>query len=182
MNVFGKGGHSKVVANSIKELGIVCDDYDIENYSESELNANWIIAIGDNHVRKRVSEKLSKYSFSNVVAPSSVINILLRHIVGSFFANGSIVHPGSTIGNHVIINTNASVDHDCVIEDYVHVAPGSTLCGWVHVGECTLIGAGSVVLPNVKIGKNCIIGAGSVVTKDIPDDSTVYGNPAKIQK
>jgi acetyltransferase-like isoleucine patch superfamily enzyme len=48
------------------------------------------------------------------------------------------------------------------------------------VGECTWIGAGSVVKPGIKIGANSMIGVGSVVVKDIPDNVVVVGNPARI--
>jgi acetyltransferase-like isoleucine patch superfamily enzyme len=48
------------------------------------------------------------------------------------------------------------------------------------VGDRVRIGSNSTILP-VKIGNNVIIGAGSVVTKDIPDNVTVYGNPARIK-
>lgn len=44
------------------------------------------------------------------------------------------------------------------------------------------IGANSVILPGVTIGENVLVGAGSVVTKDVPDNSVVAGNPAKIIK
>lgn len=52
----------------------------------------------------------------------------------------------------------------------------------VTIGNDCWIGGGAIILPGVSIGKNCIIGAGSVVTKDIPDDSMVVGNPAKVIK
>jgi len=42
------------------------------------------------------------------------------------------------------------------------------------------IGSGSTILCNVKIGENAIVGAGSVVTKDVPPDSVVAGNPARV--
>jgi acetyltransferase-like isoleucine patch superfamily enzyme len=48
------------------------------------------------------------------------------------------------------------------------------------IGNGVRIGSNSTILP-VKIGDNVIIGAGSVVTKDIPDNVTVYGNPARIR-
>jgi acetyltransferase-like isoleucine patch superfamily enzyme len=48
------------------------------------------------------------------------------------------------------------------------------------VGDRVRIGSNSTILP-VNIGNNVIIGAGSVVTKDIPDNVTVYGNPARIK-
>ena len=43
------------------------------------------------------------------------------------------------------------------------------------------IGGGSTILPGITIGKHAMIGAGSVVTKDVPDYTIVYGNPAEIK-
>ena len=80
------------------------------------------------------------------------------------------------------MNTGAAIDHECVLEDYVHVSPHATLCGNVHVGEGTWIGAGSVINPGVRIGKWTIIGSGSVVCKDIPDGVVAYGSPCRIMK
>ena len=81
-----------------------------------------------------------------------------------------------------IINTKASIDHDCIIEDFVHISPGAILCGNVQVGELSWIGAGSVIIQGIKIGKNVIIGAGTVVIHDVPDNVTIVGNPGKIIK
>ncbi|MFK1918720.1 DapH/DapD/GlmU-related protein, partial [Bacteroides fragilis] len=95
---------------------------------------------------------------------------------------GSIIQVCAQVGRHCIINTGASVDHECVIEDYVHISPHSTLCGNVSVGEGSWIGAGTTIIPGVKIGKWSVIGAGSVVTKDIPDHVLAVGNRCKIIK
>ena len=95
---------------------------------------------------------------------------------------GAIIQSCANIGKHCIINTGASIDHDCQIEDFVHISPGSVLCGNVTIGEGSWIGAGSTIIPGVKIGKWSIIGAGSIVTKDIPDKVLAYGNNCKIIK
>ena len=95
---------------------------------------------------------------------------------------GAIIQSCSEIGRHCIINTGASVGHDCKIHDFVHISPHATLCGNVTVGEGTWVGAGTVVIPGVKIGKWSIIGAGSVVIKDIPDQVLAVGNPCKVIK
>jgi len=52
----------------------------------------------------------------------------------------------------------------------------------VYIGNQTWIGANAVILPGIFIGKHCIIGAGSVVTRDIPSNSLVVGNPARLIK
>jgi acetyltransferase-like isoleucine patch superfamily enzyme len=74
------------------------------------------------------------------------------------------------------------VDHDCVIGDAVHLAPGVRLAGDVQIGDSSLIGIGTVVIPGSRIGKGCTIGAGSVVIGDIPDYSVAYGAPAKVRR
>ena len=76
-----------------------------------------------------------------------------------------------------MINTCASIDHDCVIGAHTFISPGVVLSGNVLVGESVFIGAGAAVLPGV-IGVNVVIGAGAVVIKSIPDGWIVAGNPA----
>ena len=49
-----------------------------------------------------------------------------------------------------------------------------------YIGNHVFVGGGSIVMPGVRIGNHVIVGAGSVVTKDVPDNSVVVGNPAKI--
>jgi len=71
------------------------------------------------------------------------------------------------------------VDHDCEIEDFVHIAPGVHLAGGVLVGEGSLLGIGSSVIPYKRIGRWTIVGAGGVVVNDIPDCVTVVGVPAR---
>lgn len=92
----------------------------------------------------------------------------------------SAVCAGAKLGEAVIVNTKASVDHDCIIGNGAHIAPGATLAGEVTVGEFAFVGSGAVVLPRIQIGANAIIGAGSIVTHDVAAGETVIGNPARI--
>lgn len=144
-------------------------------------NYTYFVGIGDNKIRSGVSEKL----ITEIGEPLNALHktaIISRSIVsgfGNMFAAGVIINPQVKIGNGVICNTGSIIEHECIIDDYAHIAPGATLCGNVKVGRCSLVGANSVVLPGVTIGDYVTIGAGSVVVKNVPDYMIIKGNPAK---
>ena len=79
-----------------------------------------------------------------------------------------------------MINTSASIDHDCVLGECVFIAPGARLGGNVRVGDLSFIGIGASVLPGCALGRNVTVGAGAVVIGDVPDNVTVVGVPARI--
>lgn len=82
-----------------------------------------------------------------------------------------------TIGNNVTLSINVVIlSHDASTAKLI----GYTKIGKVILEDNVFIGANCTILPNVTIGKNSIVGSGSVVTKDIPKNSVVAGNPAKV--
>ncbi len=86
------------------------------------------------------------------------------------------------IGKHCIVNTASVIEHECVIEDFVHISPNATLAGNITVKEGAHIGIGANIIQGVNIGKYAVIGAGAVVISDVPDYAVVVGNPAKLIK
>lgn len=87
---------------------------------------------------------------------------------------GAAVCSCASIGRSAIVNTNAVVSHDCVIGDFVHVAPGALLAGEVEVGRATLIGMGATAVVYLKIGASVIVGNGAVLNEDVPDGTIVH--------
>ena len=52
--------------------------------------------------------------------------------------------------------------------------------GCIEIMDNVYVANNVIIMPDVRINKNCIISAGSVVTGDIPENSVVAGNPAKV--
>ncbi len=143
---------------------------------------DYFVAIGDNRLREKVSQKLMDLLSRNPVKTihqKASISPTAKVGPGTMIGDGVIVNACSDIGQGVICNTQSVVEHESVLGDYCHLGPGAVLCGNVEVGAGTFIGARSVVTPGVKIGRGVIIGAGTVVIKDIPDDSKYVGNPQR---
>ena len=86
----------------------------------------------------------------------------------------------STSGSIVSTCPGASVDHDGIIQDFVHISVGAHVAGSVHIGLKTWVGAGAIVLNNLNICNECMIGAGAVVINDININGTYIGVPAKL--
>ena len=193
MYLYGASGHGKVIKDIMEAQGRKVDGFIDDNPNVKELAGlpvlhstekadEVIVSIGVNGIRKKVVEKLDREIADAAIHPSAVMACTASIDKGTVVMAGAVVNADAKIGKHCIVNTGATVDHECVLEDYVHIAPGVHLCGQVHVGEGTLVGVGSSVIPCVHIGKWSVIGAGSVVVNDIPDGCRCYGNPAKIIK
>lgn len=122
------------------------------------------------------------YKLAKAIHPSAILADDVSIGEGTVIVAGAVINPGSQIGRNVIINTCASVDHDCIIEDGAHICPGVHLAGRVTVGRGSWIGIGSTIVERVRIGSAVYIGAGAVVLEDIENDTVAFGIPAKPKK
>lgn len=192
--LFGAGGHARVLASVIEALnnkiaGVFDSNSAItmldgvphlgEYDPLTEPEAEVLIAIGDNKLRHALARTI-QHNFGRLKHPSAIVDKTVTIGEGTQILHAAIVNRGTVVGKHCILNTASSVDHDCQLADFIHIAPKATLCGGVIVGEGTLVGAAATVLPNIEIGKNVSIGAGAVITKNIPDHAIVVGVPGKI--
>jgi len=141
-----------------------------------------LVGFGDCRARLKVAELLLARGFRLTVAihPQATIAPGVPVGAGTAIMAGAVVNAGSQIGENVIINTCASVDHECIIEKGAHICPGVHLAGKVVVGQATWIGIGATVIDKVRIGEHALIGAGAVVVNDIPDGVVAYGVPARV--
>lgn len=191
--LIGASGHSKVIADIIKKNHDIVYGYlDDAPLLDSSLNIlgktedfykyrdkDFIIAIGNNKIRKIISEKCGNIKYYTAIHPSAVISDKVTVGEGSCIMAGAVINENVKIGKHCIINTNATIEHDDIIDDYVHISPRTVLCGNVKIGTRTHVGAGATIINNISITSECIIGAGATVVKDINTTGTYVGVPAK---
>ena len=200
--IIGAGGHGKVVLDIINKsrqyqaAAFLDDDSSLHNEIINGLKVLGgskealaddkavIIAVGNNKIREKLFKimKSNDLEIINAVHPDAVINSFVSMGEGIVIAAGAVINPNAFIEDNVIINTGVTVDHDCIIERHVHLSPGVNLGGNVKVQRGAHIGIGAAVLPGIKIGRNSVVGAGAVVTKDVPNDVTVVGVPARVHK
>ena len=193
--VIGGGGHAKVAIDCIRSAGDtvvgILDDHlpigatvlgapvlgTVDN-DHAYPDCEFLIAIGNNAIRKAIAEKL-QVTWYTAIHPSAVVSPHARVGEGSVIFANAVINADATLGRHCIINTAAVVEHDCVLSDFVHISPRAALAGNVHVGTLTQIGIGASVRQGITICGACTVGAGAAVVKNIEETGIYAGVPAK---
>ena len=197
--IIGYSGHAYVIIDIFLSAGRLVTAYcDSEEKSrnpyhlqylgkESEVirklkKYDFFTCVGHNGIREKIHMQLAEQLGNpiNAIHPSAVISSSVSLGDGVMIAANATINPLVELGKGVICNTSSSIDHECIIGDFAHIAPGAVLCGNVKVGKGSFVGANAVIRQGITIGNNVMIGAGTVVIRDIPDNVTVVGNPQKV--
>ena len=192
--ILGAGGHGRVCAEIASMTGyeeiIFLDDgapsdaivsgkiSELEKYVADH---DVFVAVGNNGVRRALfgRAEAAGADLATLIHPSAVVSPSAVIGRGTVIVAGAVVNCGAKIGDGVIVNTCASVDHDCIIGDFTHIAVGAHVAGISNIGEGCFFGAGSAVIQCVTVCAECVIGAGAAVVGDITERGTYVGVPAR---
>ena len=141
-----------------------------------------LVTPGHRQAVERETRRRGFASFPVVVDPTTVVASSVRAGEGTQVNGASMVGANTTFGRFTQVNRSVSVAHDVVLDDYASLGPACVLCGGVKVGRGAFVGAGAVLNPEVSIGDNAVVGAGAVVTRDVPANTIVTGNPARVTR
>lgn len=203
--LIGGGGHCRSVLDSLFELDIFdeiglverpdaeknsiatvktvgCDDDLLRLFNEGWTDAFITLGSVGNTVRREALYALIKsigFRVPSIIDPSAAVSKTAVLGEGVFVAKNAIINAGAKIGDCAIINSGAVVEHDCVIEGFVHMAPKSVACGDVTVKKGAHIGAGSVIRQQITVGENALIGICSAVVSNIEPNCVAFGNPCR---
>jgi sugar O-acyltransferase (sialic acid O-acetyltransferase NeuD family) len=140
-----------------------------------------VCAIGNPKDKYYLIKKASAsgVDFCNLIHPEAKISKFVQLGTGCIICWNSFISVNTKIGNHVSINPGCGIGHDTVIGDYSSLYWNVTLSGNVQINEGCEIGSNAAVIPKRVIGKWSIIGAGAAVVRDIPENCTAVGVPAR---
>ena len=184
------GSSAEVTAIFDKSLSKPTFSSNIKHYSHNfQLNdiykqsTHFVICMGGEHgyARYSTAKKLEEFGLKplSLISKHSILDKLESVGSGLQTMPGAVAHKFSIIGDQCILNTNSTIDHECIIGNGVHIMGSASVAGCVKIGDYSTVGTNATILPNITVGKNVFIGAGAVVTCDISDNEVVVGVPAK---
>lgn len=186
--LFGMGGHAKMIAEAIRAkgdheiVGVINEDgragellpgIKAVGSNETALQVvrelrvdGAVIALGDATLRQKIDALVGgKLAFPAIVHPAAWVSPSSTLGDGAVIMAGAIVGASTVIGRHCIINTNASVDHDCIVGDYTQVCPGAAVGGYATLGRNVWVGMGAVVVDRVTIADDTFIKSMALVAR-----------------
>lgn len=199
--LLGAGGHAKVLLDlahrcSLPVLGVydplfagrgvtewrglpvLGDDGAVDSHAPDEvLLVNGVGGLAGQSGRRDLYEAFHArgFRFATLVHPSALIGEGVFLGEGAQVMAGAVLQADTRVEDNAIINTRASIDHDCVIGPHAHVAPGAVLCGDVWVGESVHIGSGAAVIQGLRIAEHAVVGAGACAVRDLAPRTMLLG-------
>lgn len=192
--LIGCGGHARAVADIALHINpglslVFLDDHAKNNETiwnfpcrtlanQSPQNP-YIIALGDNVMRKQMYDTLNVKTIISIVSPLAYISTTAQVKSGTFVGNFCNIGTQTTIGNNTIINTGAIVEHESSVGNHCHIAPNAAISGKTTLGDLVFVGTGASIIDKIQICSNVIIGAGATVVENITRPGTYVGTPAR---
>lgn len=153
----------------------------VEEYSPKE-NDVFICALGDPKWVQFYTSIIKKKNgiFISLISPDAYIGSNTRIGKGCHIARWSIISCDVSIGDNCYIGAFSDIGHDVRIKENSHLGAYTFVGGYSEIEENVTIHPRVNILPGKKIGSDSVIGAGSVVIRNVKQDTTVFGNPAKV--
>jgi sugar O-acyltransferase (sialic acid O-acetyltransferase NeuD family) len=140
-----------------------------------------LVTLSENNPRLKemAKAKAAGLRLVSVIHPS--VTILPDALIGEnvILHGRAIVGYRAEIGDGVIVNVGAQVDHHCVLRLGCKLDMGVVLSGNVTVGTCATVHTGAIIKNRIMVGDREIVGAGAAVIRNVPPDVTVAGVPAR---
>jgi acetyltransferase EpsM len=141
-----------------------------------------IVACSPNEQRAELTSLVTNLNYKclSAIHPKAVVASTATVGEGSVIHPLAVLQPFSTIGRGVVVQSHSVVSHDCILEDFVSVAPNVTIAGHVRIGRYSYVYSGATIIPRVKVGERSKLGAGAIIVRDVPAGATVMAMPSRV--
>ncbi|HIZ08052.1 MAG TPA: acetyltransferase [Candidatus Eubacterium avistercoris] len=202
--IIGAGGFGRELLQWVKDINTVEPTWNIQGFIDDDLNAlegiecdysvvgslsecqpkdgeYYALAIANPKTKEKIVENMSKRNmkFASIIHPTAILTPYSHYGEGLIMFPCAKLSVNSTVGKHVTI-MSSGVGHDVKVGDYCTLCGNVTVIRNVMIGDRTYIASNVALNADVHIGNDCYIGMGSMVTKDVPDNSKTFCNPARI--
>ncbi|MEH7251322.1 acetyltransferase [Neobacillus niacini] len=200
--IVGAGGLGRMIyswlpdflEDSWEPIGFISDrldvldgyDYDIPILStiqeyKPEADHVFVMAIADPKAKLAVAEELEERGarFINLIHPTAIVGKNVKMGKGCVVCPRVVLTCDIELGDFVMLNLCATIGHDVIIGNGCTINSHSDVTGGAKLGTGVFLGSHAVITPNLKVRDFAKIGAGSVVVKQVAQDTTVFGIPAK---
>ena len=123
---------------------------------------------------------LRKVMPANAVHAGAQISNLAEIGYGNFIHSQVTISAGARLDNHVVVGVGAVIDHHAKVGEYSQIGAKAVIGAGTVIEEGATVGPGALVMPRVTIGRRASVGPGSLVIADVPEETTVFGSPAKV--
>jgi sugar O-acyltransferase (sialic acid O-acetyltransferase NeuD family) len=140
-----------------------------------------VVGTGDSQIRQKVVEKQlpKETEYPTIIHPNAIVSRWAEIGRGSIICAGTIITSQIKIGDFAQLNLGTTIGHDCKIDDYFTTAPGANISGICNIGKHVYFGTSAATRQGVNICDNVLIGMGAMVIKNIKEEGTYIGTPAK---
>lgn len=178
------------IARDAEELALwnSADEAVTESEAVQYADMPFALGIGVQSIRQRLVSRYQTLQYASLVHPAASFGRRQREVIlarrGVIVAAGARLSNNISVGDFTVFDRNSTVGHDCVIEDYAHIAPAACISGNVHVGAGCWIGAAAVInqgnaRARLTIGNGAVIGSGAAVISSCEANAVYVGIPAR---